>query len=99
MAGEFKIQGGITWGTVTQLVGTAMMLAAGWQALAGDVASNRKWIEQTGEPGIARLQSDMAADRLNTNTILTNVQADVRYMRERLDEMRQSEARQTRSQS
>jgi hypothetical protein len=80
---DFKIQGGVTWGNVLSIAGTAVLMALGYQALASDVKTNSTWIEKVGEP----MRESIQTDRLSTNTILTSMQADIRYMRERLDEM------------
>lgn len=84
----------VSMGNILSILTIIMGLSAGWFTIVGDVTTNAREIDSLdrriskSEQVIDKLSDNLQSDRLTLNTVLTQLQSDVRYMRDAIDELK-----------
>ena len=85
----------ISMGNILSILTIISGLTVGWFTMAQSVDINAKDVASLerrvtkAEEAIAKLSDNLQGDRLALNTVLTQLQSDVRYMRDAIDELKQ----------
>lgn len=85
--GGFEIEKKFSLGHLITVLTVIIGLGIGWQAIAGQTAENSKTIVQVQtendrqDQSLSALLATINADRLENQKLLTDMRADIRYLR------------------
>ncbi len=95
--GGFEIEKKFSIGHLITVLTVIIGLGIGWQALAGQTAENSKTIVQVQtendrqDQSLSALLATINADRLENQKLLTDMRADIRYLRRDVEAKKRAE--------
>jgi peptidoglycan hydrolase CwlO-like protein len=89
----------LSFGNIITIVTMIVGLTIGWQVMASDVKENRTDLTKlesrvtNTETKLEKLVNDASEQRVQLTTVLTELRADMRYLRQSMDELKQAEGK------